>query len=74
MLPIFCPVDTEHILDLLRVIQSLTPSGIGARNLSECLLIQLEHMDIKDNVLETMSFAIIWKNFHAIIWTKSLLN
>ena len=47
-------VDTEHILDLLRVIQSLAPNGIGARNLSECLLIQLEHMDIKDNVLETV--------------------
>ena len=34
-------------------IQSLEPSGIGARNLSECLLIQIENRDIKDVILES---------------------
>ena len=47
-------VDVEHILHLLRVIQSLAPDGIGARNLSECLLIQLDHIGIKDDILETI--------------------
>lgn len=47
-------VDVKHILHLLRVIQSLAPDGIGARNLSECLLIQLDHMGIQDDVLETI--------------------
>ncbi len=29
----------------LRIVQSLEPAGIGARNLRECLLLQLERMD-----------------------------
>ena len=47
-------VDVEHILHLLHVIQSLAPDGIGARSLSECLLIQLNHLGIQDTVLETI--------------------
>lgn len=47
-------MDVEHILHLLHVIQSLAPDGIGARSLSECLLIQLNHLGIQDTVLETI--------------------
>ena len=47
-------VDYAHIINLLRVIQSLTPDGIGGRDLSECLLIQLNHMGISDNIPETI--------------------
>ena len=32
----------EEVEQMLRVIQELEPSGVGARNLRECLLIQLE--------------------------------
>ena len=32
----------EEVLEVLRIIQSLEPAGIGARNLQECLLLQLE--------------------------------
>ena len=32
----------EEVLEVLRIIQSLDPPGIGARNLQECLLLQLE--------------------------------
>jgi RNA polymerase sigma-54 factor len=33
---------TSEILEVLRVIQELDPAGVGARNLKECLLIQLQ--------------------------------
>jgi len=32
----------DEVLEVLRIIQSLDPAGIGARNLQECLLLQLE--------------------------------
>lgn len=33
----------EEILEVLKIVQSFDPPGIAARNLQECLLIQLEH-------------------------------
>ena len=36
-------ISQEHIELVLRIIQSFEPAGVGARNLKECLLIQLEH-------------------------------
>lgn len=33
----------EHLNKALSLIQELDPAGVGARNLKECLLIQLEH-------------------------------
>ncbi len=38
----------DEVLEVLRVIQSLDPPGIGARNLRECLLLQLERMNDVD--------------------------
>lgn len=38
--------------ECVEIIQSLEPSGIGARNLSECLKIQLRRKGIKDFFLE----------------------
>lgn len=34
----------EEVLEVLHIIQSLDPAGIGARNLQECLQLQLERM------------------------------
>ena len=34
----------DEVLEVLRIIQSLDPAGIGARNLQECLQLQLERM------------------------------
>lgn len=34
-------VSTDYILDLLKDIQNLDPAGVGARDLKECLLLQL---------------------------------
>lgn len=48
--------DTDELEDLLREIQQFDPPGIGARNLKECLLIQLDRKwedDDPDPVIET---------------------
>jgi RNA polymerase sigma-54 factor len=37
-------VDVESVQAVLRVLQAQDPVGIGARNLRECLLIQLDHL------------------------------
>jgi len=34
---------TEHVEEILQVVHSFHPHGVGARNLAECLLIQLRH-------------------------------
>lgn len=45
-------VSYEWVERSLEIIQSLEPAGIGARTLSECLLIQLERKGIQNEVLE----------------------
>lgn len=37
-------IDEQRVLDALRVIQGFDPVGVGARDLRECLLIQLAHL------------------------------
>jgi RNA polymerase sigma-54 factor len=43
-------VENEHVEKALRIVQSFDPSGVGARNLQECLLIQLRHLDMADSL------------------------
>lgn len=38
-------VSDDEILEVLKVVQDLEPSGVGARNLQECLLIQLKRKE-----------------------------
>lgn len=40
----------EEVMEVLRQIQSFDPPGIGARNLQECLLIQLDRMNKNHNI------------------------
>ncbi|MCU0437169.1 MAG: RNA polymerase factor sigma-54 [Raineya sp.] len=61
--------DQEEVLDILRKIQRFDPAGVGARNLQECLLIQLKrkkeeelHTDEERQLLE-MAIEIIEDNF-----------
>ncbi|MEG0308215.1 MAG: RNA polymerase factor sigma-54 [Clostridium sp.] len=43
----------EHMaMECLVIVQNLEPVGIGARSLSECLIIQLHKKNVKDSVLE----------------------
>lgn len=37
--------DEDELLDVLRIIQDLEPAGVGARDLQECLLIQIQNKD-----------------------------
>ncbi len=39
------PIERDEITVMLKVIQSCDPIGVGARNLSECLAIQLSKLD-----------------------------
>jgi RNA polymerase sigma-54 factor len=55
--------DEPELIGILRIIQELDPPGIGARNLQECLLLQIEAKD-----LESASVALahrILKDFFA---------
>lgn len=47
-------IDNDLFLKCLGKIQKLEPNGMGARSLSECLLIQIENRDIKDVILESI--------------------
>lgn len=45
-------VQKEEVEEMLRIIQTFDPPGVGARSLQECLLIQLEHK--KEKARETL--------------------
>ncbi len=45
-------MDEERILNNLKIVQSLDPSGVGARSLEECLLIQIKEKQMEDKLLE----------------------
>lgn len=42
--------DLQHLADILSVIQDFHPTGVGARDLRECLLIQLERLSKADTL------------------------
>ena len=46
ILPTERPFDDSEIEHVLGWIQEVEPAGIGARNLRECLLLQLQHLDL----------------------------
>jgi len=40
----------EEVLEALKIVQSLEPVGVGARNLQECLALQLEYYGLRDSL------------------------
>ncbi|WP_099190879.1 RNA polymerase factor sigma-54 [Tepidibacter mesophilus] len=44
----------ENLIKNLKVVQTLEPSGIGARSIEECLIIQLKEKNIQDDLLENI--------------------
>ncbi|GGG94959.1 RNA polymerase sigma-54 factor [Parapedobacter pyrenivorans] len=44
--------EEDEVEDLLRIIQEFDPAGIGARNLQECLLIQLRKKDQENPIIK----------------------
>ena len=55
-------VTSEQVAKVLRVIQTFEPTGIGARNLPECLLIQLESRGLTDPLYK----SILTEHFHQL--------
>lgn len=45
-------ISEEHVLKVLDVIQTFEPVGVGARNLKECLIIQLASKGLLDEAVE----------------------
>lgn len=45
---------SADIKKCIGIIQTLEPAGIGARNLSECIIIQLHSLGVEDEVLESI--------------------
>ena len=44
--------EDEEVEEMLKVIQSFDPAGVGARSLQECLLIQLRKKDPNDPIIK----------------------
>src|SRR2546428_28835 len=44
----------EEVKKAIRAIQSLDPIGVGARDLRECLLLQLEFLEVDEPLVETI--------------------
>ena len=66
---LFAPHDPEEVEVVLRVVQSLDPSGVGARNLRECLEIQLKIGGLED----TLAHRIVTGHFDGLLnhkWTE----
>ena len=55
-------IPTDQITEVLRVIQTFDPPGIAARDLKECLLLQLE----RDGKKDTLEYRIINEHLDAL--------
>ena len=59
-------VNRIKIEDILKVIQTFEPDGVGARDLSECLLIQLEEYGLDDPEIEDLLKQVIENNLEEL--------
>ena len=48
------PVSIEQANEALKIIQSMEPLGVGARNLKECLLLQLDEREPDYNIIKEL--------------------
>lgn len=58
-----------EMLDALTLLQQLDPAGVGARDLKECLMLQIE----RDDQAPALTYAIVEENFEALAnrkWEK----
>ncbi len=60
-------VSDDEILEVLAVIQDFDPAGVGARNLQECLLIQLRRKDTGDKPTITRAIQILDHHFNEFV-------
>jgi RNA polymerase sigma-54 factor len=57
------PFETSEGEDMLRTLQTFDPPGIAARNLRECLVLQLKDAELED----TLAFRIVGEYFDQLI-------
>lgn len=57
----------DDILKVLYIVQELDPAGIGARNLQECLLIQLKRKDDTENPAVGLAIQILDNHFNEFV-------
>lgn len=53
--------DENEVEKLLKIIQTLDPAGVGARNLQECLIIQLQHRN--KSKIRDLAIAVLENSF-----------
>jgi RNA polymerase sigma-54 factor len=58
-------ISETELLPLLKIVQKLDPIGIGARDLQECLLLQLEAKQASDTI--NLAKAILTKQYTAFV-------
>lgn len=66
-------INKDIFENCLEIIQQLEPIGVGARNLSECLIIQIRNLGIDNKLLETIVYKdldLIGKNKYKEITKK----
>ncbi len=72
--------DEKSVEKMLHVIHELEPSGIGARDLQECLLLQLKHktpteyVALATNIIETQFEAFTKKHYDKLILKFNVSN
>jgi len=70
--------DVKSVEKMLHIIQDLDPAGVGARNLHECLLLQLRHktpteyVDLAINIIQNDFDAFTKKHFEKLLATYSI--
>ena len=47
-------VDSQHVFDVLEIVHDFEPTGVGARDLGECLRLQCEEKGIRSRLLYTI--------------------
>lgn len=52
------PIPLEHLQEALKHIQTLDPPGVGARDLKECLLLQLDALEKDEELAEGHDFEL----------------
>lgn len=60
---LFAPHDAAEIEPVLEVVQSFDPPGVGARDLRECLMIQLSRLGRED----TLEYRIVDRQFDGLV-------
>lgn len=58
-LPVELDIEPEELLIALKLLQSFDPTGVGARNASECLALQIRHMDNVPLVTRRMALTLV---------------